>query len=222
MRTRRASRLSREQWVEAALALLARGGSGAVEVEPLSRSLRVTKGSFYWHFRDRGDLLASALRRWEESETLRVIERVEAGGGSAVERLRRLFSIAIGRRSMDLEVALRQWAQHDPRALRAVLRVDARRLNFLRGLYTEAGMEAVEAESRALLAYSAVLGESFIVSPRGAETPRALRQRAIEVLLGGLSRRRAPRGARSSSSANSTSCARRSSASGRPASSAPR
>jgi AcrR family transcriptional regulator len=186
MRIRRAARLSREEWIEGALAALARGGSGAVGIEPLARSLRVTKGSFYWHFRDRNDLLASALRRWEESETLNVIGKVEAAGGAAVDRLRRLFSIAIERRSMDLEVALRQWARQDPRALRAVLRVDARRLAYLRALYLEAGLEAPEAEARGLLAYAALLGESFITSPRGAETPQRLRQGATAVLLGGI------------------------------------
>jgi AcrR family transcriptional regulator len=194
MGTRRAARLSREQWIEAALALLARGGSSAVEIEPMARSLRVTKGSFYWHFRDRNDLLASVLRRWEESETVKVIGRVEAGGGSALERLRRLFSIAIERRTMDLEVALRQWARQDPRALRAVLRVDARRIAYVRALYVDAGLAALEAEARALLAYSALLGEAFIASPRGSETPERLRRLAIETLLGGTSSRRASRG----------------------------
>jgi AcrR family transcriptional regulator len=192
MKPRPAARLSRERWIDAALALLARGGTAAVEVEPLARSLRVTKGSFYWHFRDRQDLLAASLRRWEGGDTLNVRGRVEAGGGTALERLRRLFSIAIDRRTLALEVALRQWARQDARARRAVVRVDASRIAYVRALYLESGLPAREAEPRALLAYAALLGEAFIASARRSETPERLRRRAIEALLAGV-RASAPR-----------------------------
>jgi AcrR family transcriptional regulator len=47
---------SREDWIRAAGRRLAQGGAAAVAVEALARDLGVTKGSFYWHFRDRAAL----------------------------------------------------------------------------------------------------------------------------------------------------------------------
>ena len=62
-RAGRNSRLSAEDWAQAALDLIAEQGVGAVAVEPLARRLGVTKGSFYWHFPSRDALLQAALER---------------------------------------------------------------------------------------------------------------------------------------------------------------
>ena len=61
----RISRLTADDWAQAALDLIAEQGVAAVAVEPLARRLRVTKGSFYWHFPSRDALLQAALERWE-------------------------------------------------------------------------------------------------------------------------------------------------------------
>lgn len=179
----RGPRLSRERWVDAALTLLAEGGRGAVQVEPLARRLRVTKGSFYWHFRDLGELLDASLRRWEDVETLAIKERVEAGGGTAVERLRRLFTIALGRRAVALEVALRQWAGSDRRARAAVARVDRRRLGYLSALFAEACLAAEEAQARGFLAYAVLFGDFFIRLPGARATRADLLERSTAFLL---------------------------------------
>src|SRR5215216_2342992 len=65
----RAGALKAEDWVEAARAGMVEGGIDAVAVEPLARQLGVTKGSFYWHFRDRRALLDATLERWQEEST---------------------------------------------------------------------------------------------------------------------------------------------------------
>src|SRR5215210_963058 len=65
--------LTAADWTEAALAALARGGLAAVAVEPLAKELGATKGSFYWHFADRNELLVSTLELWERRDTDRVI-----------------------------------------------------------------------------------------------------------------------------------------------------
>ncbi|MFP5354956.1 MAG: TetR family transcriptional regulator [Gemmatimonadota bacterium] len=56
--------VSRDQWLEAAVAALAEGGVAAVRVEVLAARLGVTKGSFHWHFRDRAALLEGLLALW--------------------------------------------------------------------------------------------------------------------------------------------------------------
>ena len=61
--------LTAADWAEAALQLIAEKGLGALTVDALAARLGVTKGSFYWHFAGRADLLAAALARWEERST---------------------------------------------------------------------------------------------------------------------------------------------------------
>ena len=56
--------LTREDWISGAWDMLGERGMDGVRVEPLARRLGVTKGSFYWHFKDRGELLEALLNRW--------------------------------------------------------------------------------------------------------------------------------------------------------------
>ena len=86
----RNSRLSADDWAQAALDLVAEQGVSAVAVEPLARRLGVTKGSFYWHFPSRDALLQAALERWEANEQESVFGSLEAVPDPA-ERLRALF-----------------------------------------------------------------------------------------------------------------------------------
>src|SRR5262245_18951187 len=64
------------QWVAAGLEALRKGGVAGVRVERLAGTLGITKGSFYWHFRDRGALLDALLAYWETETTELEFERV--------------------------------------------------------------------------------------------------------------------------------------------------
>lgn len=57
--------------------------------------LGATKGSFYWHFRNREQLISEALKSWEGDGTDDMITEL-AGVSDPVERLRQLLAIAIG------------------------------------------------------------------------------------------------------------------------------
>ena len=80
------TRLSAQDWARAALKAIAEGGLAAVGVEPLARTLGVTKGSFYAHYRNRDELITAALEEWERShgdEGLAAIRRDHRSGPAA-------------------------------------------------------------------------------------------------------------------------------------------
>ncbi len=91
----RAGSLTAEDWVRAALRALAKGGVGAVAVEPLAQQLGVTKGSFYWHFPTRDALLSAALEHWEKESTEAVIVAVDTIADPR-DRLMRLGAAVVG------------------------------------------------------------------------------------------------------------------------------
>ena len=73
--------LDREAWIEAAIGTLAEHGVAGVRVESLAKSLGVTKGSFYWHFRDRPDLLAAVLDFWKQGRISDIIRQTRCDPG---------------------------------------------------------------------------------------------------------------------------------------------
>src|ERR1700691_3062291 len=101
------TRTPRARWIEEALRALAAGGPDAVRVEPLARTLGVTRGGFYWHFEDRGALLSEMLDTWERAATDEVIERVERRGGDARAKLRRAGALPFSRELLPVRPAPR-------------------------------------------------------------------------------------------------------------------
>src|SRR3712207_2993547 len=88
-------KLSRDDWAAAALDAIAEGDVGAVRVEVLAARMGVSKGSFYWHYSDRAELVEAAVRLWEERTTEAVIRDLELIADSR-ERLRVLSRRALG------------------------------------------------------------------------------------------------------------------------------
>ena len=83
--------LDRNAWLVQALKILSREGLAGVRVEKIARSLHVTKGSFYWHFKDRDDLFSGMLDYWADVLTDDVFKEVLACRGNAKRRLLKLM-----------------------------------------------------------------------------------------------------------------------------------
>jgi AcrR family transcriptional regulator len=151
-------RLTRDDWITAALGAIAAGGLAAVAVEPLAARLGATKGSFYWHFENREALLEAAIRRWEKETTTDVAEEITAGHDTPASQFRRLVVSVIERAEQDrVGPALLSSATH-PAVAPALERVTAARLILITTVLRHLGFPPAEARRRALLAYSAYLG----------------------------------------------------------------
>ncbi len=153
--------LSVEQWAHAALDTMAAGGLEAVAVEPLARRLGVTKGSFYWHFQNRGALVQAALELWEQQGTEDAIAGIEAVQ-NPYERIVLLFKQSNSSdRAGRLYLALAA-ASGDPAVGAVVRRVAARRLSYLQDCYAALGLSAHDAKLWSTLAYATFVGNQQI------------------------------------------------------------
>jgi AcrR family transcriptional regulator len=151
-------RLSRDDWITAALAAIADGGLAAVGVEPIAARLGATKGSFYWHFENRDALLEAAISRWEKETTTDVIAEITTAEDTPAGQFRRLVTGVIERAEQDrVGPALLASATH-PAVAPALERVTAARLTLIATVYRRLGFPPAESGRRALLAYSAYLG----------------------------------------------------------------
>ncbi len=186
----RGTRLSAQDWVNAALVATAEGGLAAVAVEPLARALGATKGSFYWHFPTRESLVEATLLAWEAGETTAVAELL-APLPDAATRLRVLMGAALGDRpGARVEAAL--LADAGVPQVQAVLdRATRSRTNYLRRLFEELRVDAPA--QRATTAFALYLGllhlrrAKSVMVPRGDEL-----EEYVEHLCTWLTQRAAP------------------------------
>ena len=117
-------RLNREDWLAKALDVLAEDGIGAVCIEPVAKALGVTKGSFYWHFEDRDELVECLLEYWETEHTDRLGDLVAADSSDPSKQLLTLLELVTAHDENRYDASVRAWARHDPRAAIHLKRVD--------------------------------------------------------------------------------------------------
>jgi AcrR family transcriptional regulator len=153
-------RLTPGDWVTAALAAIADSGPGSVAVEPLAARLGATKGSFYWHFASRDDLLTAALTRWEQETTTDIASRARAAAGDPAGQLRVLITETARLASADRVGLALLASAADPLVAPVLERVSRQRLEILTTLFTELSFSPAAARHRALLAYSTYLGHA--------------------------------------------------------------
>lgn len=180
-------KLSREQWIHEAFSVLAEAGIEGIKIEGLAKRLRVTKGGFYWHFRNRDDLLLHMLERWRARriEIIHEQTRDEDHAGDTLKYLIRLYTDNTNPRGNAIELALRDWARSDARAAEAVQAVDSERLDCVSSLFAQLDLPADEAYSRAYLFYSFIFGQSLLNDDGCRLEPKKIKQYCTRFLIDG-------------------------------------
>jgi AcrR family transcriptional regulator len=161
--------LDREAWILGAMEILAEEGIAGLRVEVLAKRLKVTKGSFYWHFQDRHDLLMAVLESWKEGRIRDIVKQTRIHPGREREQIQHvidIYSAGRSRRGMMIELAVRDWARRDPEAAAIVAEVDDMRLRCARELFLACGVPLEEASSRCMLLYAYVFGTSLMIHDR--------------------------------------------------------
>ncbi|MBI5785890.1 MAG: TetR/AcrR family transcriptional regulator [Rhodocyclales bacterium] len=172
----RPSSLDRAAWIKGALAALADEGHAGLRVETLAKRLHVTKGSFYWHFRDRRDLVDAVLDEWKRGRIADIHKQTAAAPGKELEALRHtieVYSASRNRKGLPIELAVREWASRDARAAAVVEEVDAERVACAARLFESLGLEPAEAAARSVLLYAYVFGFSLMRCNRFMPDSRA-------------------------------------------------
>ncbi|WP_226622910.1 TetR/AcrR family transcriptional regulator [Alloyangia pacifica] len=151
---------SPELWLDAAYETLIEKGVDAVKIMPLATALNLSRTSFYWFFKDRRQLLAMLLNRWEASTTGALLAASRDYAATETEAMLNVISTFLSDAVFDtrLELAVRAWAQQDPDVLARVQRADAERLAALRDMLLAWGHGEQDADVRARTIYLVQVG----------------------------------------------------------------
>lgn len=168
------TRLTKSDWIKHGLHTLTEHGFNALTVGAMATKLKVSRGSFYWHFRDIADFQSQLLQSWQDWTTERIIRELDSDEARQ-NRLRSLLrnTFTAGRelekqsiRSLDR--AVRAWAAENRDAAAMLASVDDRRISYIAELLAEAGVDRRKAYDRATFLYLAYLGQEIVMDPRHA------------------------------------------------------
>ena len=158
-------RLDKPAWLQMALDTLNEKGIEAVKVGILARKLGITRGSFYWHFKNRRQFLNEVADFWRDTYAVAGLIYATELKGSARDRYWELNKYLLSELPHRYDTAIRIWALHDTYADKVVKAVDKMRLAHASETFREMGFGNKEAATRAELFYFSLIGH-LVARPR--------------------------------------------------------
>jgi len=151
-------KLGREDWFRMGLEALAEGGSEELKAARLARSLGVTTGSFYWHFKCLADFRSDLLVYWKENVIVGLIHAARETAEDDEQVLPELRKLILETGAHRYDTAMREWASSDSLVHDAVVDADHLRAEFITEQFEKAGRKPEAARDRATLVGAAWRG----------------------------------------------------------------
>ena len=147
----KSQRITKAQWLDMALEVLETDGVAGVRIEILAKRLEISKSGFYWHFKNRDDLLKDMLDYWTHELTEVLTTNQEMLALEPKHRLTRTAELILEYDLTRYEIPIRQWALQDAVAARAVRKVNRIRLDYIGGAFSELGFTGDDLDMRTML-----------------------------------------------------------------------
>jgi AcrR family transcriptional regulator len=132
-----------------------------MKVEGLAKHLGIAKSGFYWHFKNRDELLRELLQYWIHEITEVITTNEELLEMEPRARLQKTAEMLHDYQLTRYEMAIRQWARQDKEAARVVRKANRMRMDHVRHALAELGITGDEADMRAMMYICYVTWESF-------------------------------------------------------------
>jgi AcrR family transcriptional regulator len=178
--------LSREDWIAAATATLERKGIANVKIDRLSRQLKVTRGSFYFHFRNQKDLLTSLLEEWRQRNCRPFQSLLDHEVTDGVAFFHAVTGVWIREDpfSPKLDLAIRDWSRSSASIAREVRDQDDFRMALLVRAFAAMGYDRDEGLIRARITYFQQIGYYATYFKEPAAERKRYRPIYSKVLIG--------------------------------------
>lgn len=170
MAKKKQNRLAKKDWISAALDALYSKGIAAVRVEVLARDMGVTKGSFYWHFKDLDALKTQMAEVWKVTQLGFLSELKEHQTGLADKDLKALIDFTVSKDSRH-DIGIRAWSVHDKKVEKTVREIDRARLKYIETIFRKLGFQREDLQNRTRILYFYQVGD-YITGKLDSEEKR--------------------------------------------------
>jgi len=144
-------RISKTQWLHKALETLELKGVDKVKIETLAKELGTSRSGFYWHFKNRQDLLENLLDYWVDEYTGILTDNPDVLNLEPEKRLHTTMETIREKHLTKYDLAVTSWARLDFKVKKVLKKVVNMRLDYLRAIFAELGFKGDELEMRTRL-----------------------------------------------------------------------
>lgn len=182
----RTERLGRMDWVNAAREALIKGGVHAVKIDLIANRLGITRGSFYWHFQNRAEVLSALIELWESQNTKPFEEIVRRSELGAAEKFLEMAKLWLEEKDFDwqFDSAMRDWARSARAVAKKLAAIDDFRMSLFEQVFTEMGYPAYEAKVRARITYYHQVGYYTLGMREDQQARREMFPMYLRILMG--------------------------------------
>ena len=177
--------VSKAQWVEAALEALTHGNVSEISIGNLAKALGTSRSGFYWHFKDRDELLQELLDFWTHEITETITGNPELLRLDPMTRMIKAMEIVTNYDFSRHEIAIRQWAMNNESAAAAVEGATQKRVDYFRNALSELGLDDNEVEMRATTAVCYYTWEPITYPNLSLEERRAMIKPRLKMIASG-------------------------------------
>ena len=178
--------LTRENWVVAARKVLETRGIAEVKIDRLARQLKVTRGSFYFHFSGLKDLQDDLLGEWRRSNCAPFQAMVDAEVSDGVQFFSDIVHVWVDEKpfSPRLDLAIRDWARTSKALDKEVTAIDELRISLLICAFLKIGYSDKESIVRARITYFHQIGQYALSFKEDPDVRKSYQPLFGDVLLG--------------------------------------
>jgi len=179
-------RTTRTDWINAAKRTLIDEGVDQVKVLSLSTQLNCARSSFYWYFKNRGDLLDGLLKQWAETNTPTIVKAAQRRAPTINSAIAYLHIEWLIGNEFDntLDLAIREWSRRSAKVRSAVSASDSYRIRAITQMFNRFDFSPAESETRAQIVYFVQIGYSSTQQHSGPEGKLVRSRRFLHYLTG--------------------------------------
>jgi AcrR family transcriptional regulator len=154
-----------DKWLEVAIKTLIEEGIDAVRIDRIAKKLRITRGSFYHHYKNRQDLLRAVLDHYVRINHTNFVAMLPTLQGTPKDKLWTLWAATASQEFRDYDWAVRMWGMRNTQVAKVLNQIDVKRMEIMISLFMQMGFNEDESWIRAALAYHGSLGDRAFFAP---------------------------------------------------------
>ncbi len=180
--------LSRETWIAAAREVLEMRGIADVKIDRLARDLKVTRGSFYFHFSSLNDLHSALLDEWRRANCSPFVEMEKVTEIDGPQFFSDIVHVWVDEDpfSPNLDLAVRGWSRTSEDLAHEIVSIDELRISLLIRAFLAMGYSDDESLVRARITYFQQIGYYALAFHEDPAERRRYQPLFGDVLLGPL------------------------------------